>query len=500
MKLNKTSRFLTAIFTVLSLGLTSCGKTAASSDTLRINLSSEPDSFFPWKSAASDTEGLWRNIFEGLLRYDENGTIIPNLAESYEISEDNLTCTFHLRKNIKFHNGKTFTARDAVYTYKNLAGLDGIKPVSSKYHLIESLEQDGDWTFIVHFSEPFPAFPIQATAVILPEGYDQHETAPCGTGPYRFVEYIPNQKLTLKRNNEYWNSERMPQIENIEVFIITDEAAMISALQSDQLDIATMISASNAELLKNDFNVLSAPQNMVQILGMNNTRGPLSNIQVRKAISMAVNKQDIIKGVFNGYGTELYSNFSPILKSYYNDELNAVNPYNIGAAKDLMEKAGFKDGFDITITVPGNYQPHVDTAQLIVSFLSKINIRARIETVEWTTWLDKVYSKADYEMTVIGFTGKLDAADVLRRYYSSYGKNFTRFKNPDFDKAFDLAEKETDTENRIFYYKICQRILSEDVPAVFICDPNKIVVSRKNIKGYKFYPVTFMDFSSIYFE
>lgn len=481
--------------------LGSCSKNANEKQSvLRISLSAEPDSFFPWESAAADTAAICYNIFDGLFSFDEKGALQPALCVSYDISADNLVYTFHLRDGVRFHNGADFSSADCVYTYENLAGLNGNAVRADKMRVIKSVSAPDPLTFVVELKNCAGGFLYLNTSPILPVGYDNHAVLPVGTGPYKFVEYQLHHKVVLEKNDSYWNSDCMPTIPRVEIFIISDENAALSALQSNELDVAQLISANNARALEGTFQVVSNPQNMVQILGMNNTYGPLADVRVRRAISMAVNKQEIIDGVMDGFGTELYSNFSPIMGEFYNDELKGIYPYNPEAARALLAEAGYPDGFALVITVPGNYKPHVDTAEIIANQLRNVGIDCSIQSVEWTTWLDQVYTRFEYQATVIGFGGKLDPAEVLRRYYSSYKRNFTRFSDPEFDAAFDRAETETNQEKRVAYYKACQKILTDGAPAVFIQDPNNTVVMRKTVRGFTAYPVKFMNFAKMYFE
>ena len=321
-----------------------------------------------------------------------------------------------------------------------------------------------------------------------------------GTGPYKFVEYQLHQRVVLEKNEDYWNKENSAKIPRVEIYIMSDENAILSALQSNQLDIGQMLSAPNAKSLEGKFQLLSFPQNMVQILGFNNSIAPLNNPKVRQAITCAIDKQKVIDGAMDGFGTVLYSNFSPILGAYYNDKLSSVYKNDIALSKSLLAEAGYPKGFKLKITVPGNYRIHVDTAQIIAEELAKVGIDCEIETVEWTTWLDKVYTKFDYQATVIAFGGKLEPSEVLRRYYSSYKRNFTRFNSPVFDETFDKAQRETNQEKRVRYYKYCQELLTKSAPAVFIADPNNTILLRKDIRGYESYPILFYNFAKIYFE
>ncbi len=242
---------------------------------VRMNIGSEPDSLDPWQSAASDTEAIMHNVFEGLCLYDENGEIIPGLAESWDISEDGLTYTFHLRQGVTFHNGDAFDSADVLYSYNNFAGLDGNEAVSSDYEIVESVEAPDEYTFVVHLSEPSASFLSVNIDSILPEGYDDQAANPVGTGPFKFVEYTPSQRIVLEKNDDYYDQDRMAQVDRVEFYIMTDTAAVVSALQSGTLDIAS-ISADDAAVLEGQFDIYNSPQNMVQIFALNNEFEPFA--------------------------------------------------------------------------------------------------------------------------------------------------------------------------------------------------------------------------------
>lgn len=471
-----------------------------SQDVLRMNMLSEPDSFFPWESAATDTSAINYNIYEGLMAFDASGAVSPNLAESYTISEDKLTYTFKLHKGVKFHNGEELTAEDVVYTYENLAGLNGYTKRNDKLRILESVSAPDAYTFTATLKKPAAGFIMLAINPILKKGFEYGTTNANGTGPYKFVSYEMQHKVVLEKNENYWNSEKAAKIKTVEIYIQSDESAAITALMSGQLDLIQKVTAGNAESLKGNFTVNSEPQNMAQVFGMNTSKGPLSDLNVRMAITCAVNKQETIAGALDGAATEIYSNFSPIMAEYYNGDLTKVAPYNLEKAKEYLAKSNYPDGFNLEITVPANYPMHVTTGEIIAKQLEALNIKCSIKPIEWSAWLDQVYSKANYEATVIAFSGKLDPSEILIRYLSTYKKNFTRFNNEAYDAAFNAAEVETDTAKRIAYYKECQKILAENAPAVFICDLYNNVVMNKKLHGFKQYPVSYYPLSHMYFD
>ena len=496
---------------VMCLGfmLTGCGKKSESKDNstettnekkvVRTCIASEPDNLDPWKSAAADTEAVMNNVFEGLVSFNEKGQYIPCIAEKWDISDDGLVYTFTIRDDVYFHNGQKLTMDDIVYSYNAYTGLSGGEPLKSKFSIVSAIEAVDEKTFKITLKEPTSPFLGFNTEAILPKNYQEQETKPVGTGPFEFSQYIPGQKLVLKKNENYYNDDKKAKIDGVEVYVMSDYSAIVSALKSHQLDLA-MILPDNIPSLENEFDIMTSPQNMVQILGLNNEVEPFNNKDVRKAINYAVDKDEIIAGAFDGYGTKLYSNFSPVLADYYNDELENIYTKDLDKAKELLKKAGYENGFDMTITVPGNYIQHVDTAQILAQQLKPLGINVKIETIEWATWLDRVYKKAEYQATVIGFGGKLNVNDILIRYTTGFRKNFINFSDERYDCDIAQAAKESDDAKRQELYKDAQRVLTEEAASVYICDPNLTIASDKSLKGYIFYPMVFHDFSKLYFE
>lgn len=424
---------------------------------------------------------------------------MPGLIKDYEVSEDGLTYTFNLRDNVVFHNGAKMTSADVLYTYENLAGLNGKEALSSKFTMLESVEAPDDYTVVMKLSTPSASFLSTNIIAVLPKDYDQQETHPIGTGPYKFKEYTPGQRVVLELNEDYYEESRKGTIQTAEIYIMSDESSVVTALRSGQLDFAS-VSADNASVLSSEFDIYNSAQNMVQIFALNNSVEPFNNIKVRQTINYAVDKNTVVEGVFDGYATKLYSNFSPVMGVYYNSAVEGTYETDIEKAKQLMKEAGYENGFDMTITVPANYSAHVDTALLFADQLSQIGINAEIETIEWATWLEDVYSNANYESTIIGLTGKLDPDAVLGRFETTYSKNFYKFSNERYDQLINDARYELDEEKRIEMYKECQQILTDEAVAVFVCDPNLTVACSKNLKGYTFYPVGFINFAKLSYQ
>ncbi|MGG6313173.1 ABC transporter substrate-binding protein [Paenibacillus macerans] len=467
--------------------------------TVRVAMATEPDNLDPYLSAATDTGSMMDNVFDGLFEAGEKGELIPAIAESYQVSEGGLTYTFKLKQGVTFHDGSALTSEDVYYSYAKLAGLNGQEPLSSKFSGIASIETPDDHTVVVKLKERDAAFLAANIAAIVPKDYEKQSEQPVGAGPFKFAEYQPGQQLALEKNEHFYDKEHAPKLDRIEFKIMPDANSSVLALQSGDIDMVPGVGEQGVLQLGDGYTIVSGPQNMVQLMALNNSVKPLDDVKVRQAINHAIDKDVIIQTVTGGNGTKLGSNMSPAMKLYYQEGLEDRYAPNAEQAKQLLKEAGYENGFDLTITVPSNYQFHVDTAQVISEQLKKVGIRATIKQVEWSSWLEDVYNNAKYEATIIGLTGKLDPHEVLGRYETTYAKNFYKFSNGEFDGLVGQARTELDETKRADLYKQAQTILTDQAVAVFIMDPSRNVAMKKNLHGFKMFPVQKYDFTAMYY-
>lgn len=451
----------------------------------------------PHLAVAAGTSEMLFNVFEGLLKPNEKGETVPAIAESFEVSPDGLVYTFKLRSGVLFHNGKPVTSADVKYSYDRLSGKDTGKPLSPAFSSVESIEAPDDRQVVVKLKSNNTSFLTALTSAVIPKDYADSNKTPIGTGPFKFARYSPGQKLVLEKFKEYYLSG-IPKLDNVEFRIIPDAEAALLALKSGEADLYPRIGTEKLEGLGPDFQSISAPQNLVQLMAFNLSRKPFDDIRVRQAVNYAVNKEEIIQGVAIGKGTKLGSNLSPIMKQYYQEGLENRYGYNVDKAKSLLAEAGYKDGFTTTLSVPSNYQFHVDTAQVVAQQLSKAGIKVKIEPVEWAVWLQRIYKGRDYDTTIIGLDGKLNPYDILNKYLSDSPNNFFHYKSPLFDQTLNGALRELDANKRTELYKKAQTILADDAAALYIMDPNLNVALKKKLAGYKQYPIYVQDLSTVY--
>lgn len=470
---------------------------------ITIGIPQDLDSLVPSLSQGAGTQEILFNIYEGLIKPDSDGNLIPAVASDYTMSEDGLTYTFTLRDGIKFHNGNPVTVADVKYSIDTCAGLNGGEPVISAFSNIESVETPDEQTIIITLKESSSSFlAILATveAAIVPADVDDLQTNPIGTGPYKFVSRSLQENVILERFEEYWGEPA--HIQDITLKVLADADSIVMNLEGGAVDMVARVSTTQAAELSDNFEVLEGTMNLVQAVYLNNAAAPFDNELVRQALCYATNKQEILDFVSDGKGTPVGSSMFPAFGKYYIEELNDTYTTDIDKAKELLAQAGYADGFSFTMKVPSNYQQHVDTAQVVAEQLKQIGVTANIELIEWETWLNDVYQGRDFEATLVGVDAStLTAGAMLSRFRSDAHNNFINYNNADYDAAYAnalAAEAVSDDENATEYYKECETILADTAANVYIQDMCELVAIRKGYAGYEFYPLYIQDFSKIY--
>lgn len=236
--------------------------------------------------------------------------------------------------------------------------------------------------------------------------------------------------MVVKKNADYWNTEAMPYLDEVTFKIFSSADAAFLQVQAGSVDILAYLTDEQANQLSNsDCDVKEGNMNLVQGLFLNNKTEPFNNPKVREALNYAIDKQAIIDMVADGKGTIIGSNLTPGLSSYYDESLSGLYQTNVEKAKELLKEAGYENGLKFKISVPSNYQFHVDTAQVIVEQLKQAGITAEINLIDWSTWLSDVYTKRDYQATIVGLDGNLSPRNFMERFKSDADNNFINFNN-----------------------------------------------------------------------
>ncbi len=496
---------LTSVLLTLTVALSACsgdkkgGSSTSDESSITIGIPQDlEDNLDPHKAVAAGTKEILFNIYEGLVKPDKDGNLIPAVASDYTIEDGGKTYVFTLRDGVKFHNGNTVTVEDIKYSIERCADTSGEGTLLvAAFSNIESVEIVDDKTVSIRLNEADTDFLTELTVAIIPNGSDPAGN-PVGTGPYVYVSRVVQDQIVLKKFDEYWGTPA--NIENVILKVIADGDMIVTNLKGGSIDMFCRIPTDQAnELEGTDFTIYEGTMNLVQAMYLNNDFEPLRDVRVRQALCYAVDEQAIIDLAFDGKGTVIGSSMFPAFGKYYMPELSDAYPHDVEKAKALLSEAGYADGLSFTITVPSNYPQHVDTAQIIVEQLKEAGVDATIKLVEWETWVNDAYIGRQFEATVVGVDAStLSARALLERFTSDNGKNFINFNSADYDAAYAAAVASTDDAQQTGFYKQCEQILSDDAANVYIQDMASLVALNNRYGGYVFYPMYVQDFATLY--
>lgn len=493
------SLLLVFVLMTLAIALSACSgdKEGDNSSQITIGIPQDlEDSLDPHKAVAAGTKEVLFNLFEGLVKPASDGSFIPAVASSYEETEGGKVYTFTLREGVKFHDGSTVTAEDVKFSIDKCADASAGEPLVAAYSNIESVEIKDASTIVITLKEANTEFLAYMTTAIIPQSNADADTNPIGTGPYMYVSRSPQENFVVKKFAEYWGEPA--NIENVTFKVCANADSLVMNLEGGSVDMIARLTSTQAAELSDNFEVLEGTMNLVQALYLNNAEKPFDDARVRQALCYAIDPAEIMLMVSDGKGTELGSSMFPAFSKYYMEELNDTYNQNIDKAKELLKEAGYENGFSFTITVPSNYQQHIDTAQVLVEEFKAIGVDAQIQLIEWDSWLSDVYQNRQFQSTVVGVdASSLTGAALLERFTSTSSKNFINFSSADYDTAFANAISSTDDAQKTEYYKECERILSEEAANVYIQDLPEFVAINKKYTGYEFYPLYVQDVAKL---
>ncbi|MCL2588084.1 MAG: ABC transporter substrate-binding protein, partial [Oscillospiraceae bacterium] len=391
------------------------------------------------------------------------------------------------------------------YSIERSADATSVSTFVSAFSVITRVEALDERTVQIEIAQPDHEFLAFLTIAIIPEGHEDQARDPIGTGPFRFVSHAPQEHLILERFDDYWGHPAY--LDRVTFRIFGSGEALSMALNAGAVDIAAHLTADMVRQLPEGFNYVAGPMNLVQALWLNNAVPPLDNFQVRRALAHAIDVQEIIDILFDGEGFPIGSAIPPSFTRYFYEELidtfsdpGGHRENERGMAMDLLRWAGFPDGFDLTITVPSNYTPHVLTAEIIAEQLRHIGVHVTIDLVEWAWWLSEVNAGRNFQSTVMGIAARdLTARSFMERWVSDNSRNFINFYSPEYDSIFAAAQAATDEAEQIAHYRALQAILAADAASVFLQDLVNFVAINGHLTGWQFYSIYVMDLSTVRF-
>ena len=476
--------------------------------SLIIGLPADATNLIGNMAADAPTAEVTSQIYDGLVRYNRNFKIVPDLAKSWKISNGGKTITFYLRRGVYWQNGQKFTAKDVMFTYRLMVNPKTPTPYASEYLKVYKAQTIGKYIFRVTYKKPYAPALSSWGLSILPEKLlkgknlltTKLRSRPVGTGPYEFYKWIHGYEIVLKANPHYFMGA--PKIKRIVYKIVPDISSMFLMLKSNGISYMGLSPIqykyeSNGKGFNSKFKKYIHPSLSFTFLGYNLLDPLFKNVKVRRALSYAINKKEIIKGALVGLGMHCYVPFMP--GTYFYDKDVKKYRYNPHKALRLLRQAGWrlkngileKNGvpFRFTILTPQGNQERLSAAEIIQQNLKKIGIKAGIRVMEWTSLISEFIMKKKFQTVLLGFTITPDPYDNASIFTGSNivpkGLNFTSFNNPKIDVLFRKARSTFDLKKQKKYYFKIQRILAKEAPYTFLYVPYAMPVVVRTVKGIK---------------
>jgi peptide/nickel transport system substrate-binding protein len=472
--------------------------------TLTAAISSDPVNLDPALSSAYSTFEILENVYNQLVDLDANLQPVPELAESWDVSADKLSYTFHLRHGVKFQNGREMVADDVVYSFERIRNPDTKSGVAYIFDPIDKIQAVDQYTVLITTKTVYapllvklasPGLAIVPKEEVAKGDFDKH---PVGTGPFKFVEFVPADHTTLVRNDDYWEPG-LPYLDKIIYKPVPDPTVMKTNLETKNVDWVDTVPPKDVDSMKSNpdlvVHTVNAPS--YWYLGVNTKRKPLDDKRVRQAISYAVDRQELAALALYNLGVPSQT---PIPEGNFWRSEYAPYSRDLNKAKQLLQEAGVGDGFKTEFLVAQAYQPSVQIAEGAQSELADVGIQATIRPLEWSTWLDEE-GHGNYDMYVCGWIGLVDPDDFFYAQQKT-GQifNFTGYSNPDLDKLLDQGRQELDPNKRKAIYDQVQKILIDDLPYIYLMTQGSVNAWQPYVKGYDVRPDSAISFKSTWLD
>ncbi len=498
MSLRFLARFVLLVAVLLGPG--AAEPAAAAKSSLTIGLVVEPEGLDPTIAAPTTIrEVTWLNIYEGLVRLDENGHVLPLLASSWTISDDGLTYRFKLQPGVTFHDGTPFDSSIVKFSLDRARAPDSTNAQKQFFEPIDHVETPDPMTAVIKLKHPTGLFLYWLawgdSVMVAPKSVPTNKTHPIGTGPFRFKQWVQGDRIVLERNPDYWQKGK-PKLDTITFRFINDPQAQAAALRAGDVDAFPEFSAAElfGEFRKDSrfATLIGATPNKL-IAGMNNARKPFDDLRVRQAMMMAIDRKQVMEGAYSGLGTPIGSHYAPSDEGYI--DLTGVLPYDPAKAKELLAAAGYANGFTFTMKVP-QMSYTTRAAQIMQAMFAEVGVTMKIVPSEFPAkWIEEVFTNADYDMTIIDHAEPMDIDIYARpKYYFNY-------HNPKFNAVVDEAYATADPGKRDRLLGEAQRILAHDVPALYLFDLPFLNVQNAKLKGmWKNQPIPECDVTEAYWS
>ncbi|MDH4617386.1 ABC transporter substrate-binding protein [Brevibacillus sp. AY1] len=460
---------------------------------LNIGLKADPPSMDPTISTSLYDRQVYASLYDKLFEIAPDGKIVPMLVDTYEVSADGKTYTFKLKKGVKFHDGTDFNAEAVKFNFeRNLTTEKSKRKGDLKY--VEAVNVVDNDTVTVQLKEPFAPFlsvlTDRAGMMVSPtaakEKGDDYLNAPVGTGPFVFVKQVKGDSVSLKKNENYWNGE--VKLDEVNYKVFTNGTAKVQNLRSGMLDIIDETPTKEIPAVEGDANLqLIAESGMgYQGLHFNNTQAPFDNKYLRAAVDRAIDREALVKVLFNNYAAPARTAFAKGSLAY-NEELNKPVAPNADEIKDLLAKGGKSDGFEFKLlitTAPENEQ----LGAVIQNMLKQHGINAVLEKVEYGQLLE-AGSKGDFQAMQLGWSGRQDPDGNFHDFVvTGNTNNYGRISVPQLDELVLKARAEQDEAKRKALYDEATKVAQDEAVYAYMYHQYVLIGMNKKVTGFTYVP------------
>lgn len=472
---------LTLSSLVVALGTGLGAQAALAKTSFIMGVQQEPTSLDPTADATASIDVmLTQNVFESLTTVDESGVVLPQLAESWTVSDDGMTYVFKLRAGVKFHDGTDFNADDVVFSFNRAMAADSVNPTKAIFAPIETVTAIDPLTVELKLKkkDAFLLFNLAQgdASIVAEESAATNKTSPVGTGPFQFANWTRGDRVSLEKNPN-WHDAANVSLEKVEFRFIADSAAAAAALMAEEIDAYPTFPAPELRpQFENDprFKVSTGSTEAEVILAMNNAKAPFTDLRVRQGISYAIDREEIIDGAMYGAAEPIGSFYPPHGPAYV--DLTGKYPHDTEKAKGLFKEAGI-EGATVTLRVPPFFYA-TRSAEIIQAQLAEAGLNAKVENVEWGFWMDEVYKKHNYDMTIIAHPGPNDMGNFARGADYYYG-----FDDKHMQDLWANISQEIDDEKRNELLREGQKYLADQAVHGFLFQIAAVNIAKQGVNG-----------------
>jgi peptide/nickel transport system substrate-binding protein len=485
---------------------------ATSGKTLRVGIGVDADTLDPAGQTTTTISNIIRLIAEPLFITSPNGTIVPVLADSYNVSSNGTVYTIKLKKGIKFQDGEPLNSEAVKFTLERILDPNVKVPSRGNFLLIDHVETVDEYTVNIYLKKPFAPFlgVLTSAYIIAPNATKQlgdkiaNNPAGIGTGPYMFKEWVKGDHITLVANPNYWNGT--PYFSQMIFKVVPDASTREAMLLSGDLDLIIQPPPSDLASLssRGDVKVSWTISTREMYIGINTQYGPLNDTRVRQALNYAIDKDSLIKYVLFGLGSPEDSILPPFVLGHI-----AVGPYQYDPqkAKQLLAQAGYPNGFSVTLITPnGRYLFDTQVAETIAQYLRDIGIQVNVRTYDWPTYVSTILAplnKTELQLFLLGWSPSVPDPYfyTFQLFHSSQftpnGFNNFFYNNTEADKLLELGATTTDPQLRAQIYQNLTKIVWNDAPMIFLYYQGFVVAYRSTLSNVVLFPYEMVDFASI---